>query len=297
MNRVAKKRPVFILAAVVSGVAGQCFESLSPEASKQAHANWNATMAAYRSRVSASTGTCASDLRKSLPACLQYEEDWCWATALAELASFFKPHDFPVRGSDCHGVECKIAGYKRDPKHPEACCNGTATKFCRAYGSVGGTCCESRFPKQASCLKKCGFFSHEVDDVLCQTQECDIGGNYDDITNGIMRLTGMNYTTNDNAGPPSVERLDAILSKGRPMVIVVMWDAGGGHALTLAGCAAAGGPYYLHDPKDAAGAYRTLTYEEIAEYRPSWDRTAKGSWFWSWWHAGDEVTASDELIV
>merc|ERR1711924_86409 len=181
--------------------------------------NWNATMAAYRSRVPLQNGTCASALRNSLPACLQYESDWCWATALAEIAHFLKPEDFPVAGSDCHGVEYAIVGYKRDPTQAEACCNGTAAEFCVAYSSAGDVCCENSFGN-ANCKKSCGLFSHEADDAVCRAQECNMG-NYDDITDGIQRLTGMNYSTNYNAGPPSVDTLDAILSKGRPMVIVV----------------------------------------------------------------------------
>jgi len=261
-------------------------EPMGPEIYRKAMSNWNATMAAHQHlELGPYKRTCASDIRASFPACLQYEEDWCWATAVAELAHFYKPEDFPEKGNDCHGVECKIVGYKRDAQNAEACCTATTAKFCPA----SQTCCRNKFFKNHQCQSKCGLWSTEVEDGQCKKAECSvIGGNTADIVDSIYRLTGKHYA-NKTDGPLSMEQLDNILSKGHPVVMVVYWGAGGGHAVTLGGCAKAGGPYYLHDPDDPAGVgvYQNLTYEQVGLYVPPYSPKDTGYWMMTFWLDGD----------
>jgi hypothetical protein len=227
---------------------------------------------------------------------MQYAPDWCWATAVAELSAFFKPQTFPEKGNDCHGIECKIAGYKRDPSNAEACCNGT--KFCNA----NQTCCKSRIIGFPTCQGSCGLFGKQVDDNACRFDQCGaIGGNENDIVGAIRRLTGKDYA-NKTDGPLTAAQLNTILSKGHPVIMVVMWTYGGGHALTLGGCAppaAADGntTYYLHDPLHEAGVYQSLSYDQVASYTPPWDKTLDGYWMYTFWLEGDLEESATEIVV
>jgi hypothetical protein len=280
-------------------------DSMSPEKWEVARANWNATMAAYYNKgYSASQSSCAKDIRTSFPACMQYAQDWCWATAVAELSHFFKPEDYPEKSNDCHGIECKIAGFKRDPTYADACCNGT--QFC-GKAVQGKTCCKGRILGFPTCENQCGFMQKEVDEYACRYDQCGaIGGNEDDIVGAIKRLTGKNYA-NKTDGPLTQEQLNTVLSKGHPVILVIMWSPGpGGHAVTLGGCAppaASGGnaTYYLHDPLDKAGAYQELSYDQVADYKPPWDKTVEGYWTYTFWLDGDEqevsVESAAEIVV
>jgi len=49
---------------------------------------------------------------RCLPACLQLEPEWCWATATLEISSYWNPTKFPVTGDDCTGLECQVASHK-----------------------------------------------------------------------------------------------------------------------------------------------------------------------------------------
>lgn len=275
-------------------------DPMSPERWEAARANWNATMEAYHQRKdSASQTSCASDIRRKFPACLQYAPDWCWATAVAELSAFFKPDDFPEADNDCHGVECKIAGFKRDPTNAEACCNGT--QFC-GKAVVGQRCCETRVLGFPTCQDKCGFLQKTLDDNACRFDQCGaIGGTDVDIVNAIKRLAGKDYA-NKTDGPITQQQLNSILSKGHPVIMVVMWTLGGGHAVTLGGCAPPSTPdgntsYYLHDPLHKTGVYQELSYDQVSMYIPPWDNTLIGYWTYTFWLDGDLEDPTLELVV
>lgn len=106
---------VAIMGSVLPRIASQDIEAMTSQEWARASANWDQTMEAHRHRGNLSSGagaSCSSDIRSSFPTCLQYQINWCWATAVAELAHFYKPDDFPIIGNDCHGMECKIVGHK-----------------------------------------------------------------------------------------------------------------------------------------------------------------------------------------
>lgn len=265
---------------------------MSADLYKKAGDNWNTTMAAYHRRGnSASTSSCASDIRNSLPSCLQYAPEWCWATAVAEVAAFYKPNDYPASGNDCHNMECKIVGYKIDPSNEGICCN--SKHFC----PIRYKCCKSVFSRHTVCRDRCAkLFLKAVDDGECYKDHCaSISAFPWDIVNAIQRLTGRAYAKKTD-GPLSVEELDKILGKGHPVIIGVSCEFGG-HALTLGGCVAGGGPYYLHDPADKQGSYQILTYEGVTEYAPPYFPKSKCHWFWTFWLEGDLSESSDEIVI
>lgn len=264
---------------------------MSPEDYAKASANWDKTMEAHRQVGSSNgAGSCSSDIRDKFPSCLQYEPDWCWATAVAEAAHFWTPEKYPEDKNDCHGVECKVVGHKRDPS--------STTECCAAGCSSGNVCCKNKILPVTGCKDKCGIFSNQVNNSICVKQDktvCGaIGGSSKDVTDGIMFLTGKTYLAKTK-GPLSQDQLDALLSKGHPVIIAVFWTLGGGHALTLGGCAG-DGKYYLHDPENHAGSYQTLTYEQIALYVPPEKTTLTGKWMWTMYLSGD-LSEDSEVIV
>lgn len=102
---------------------------MKPEDFKVALAKWEAAMKVPR--VPMSTLTCTNDFRSQLPSCLQYEPEWCWATAVAEIYGFFNPTVFSHEsGGDCHGYECQVAGHILYPDDPQTCCQPGMMKQC-----------------------------------------------------------------------------------------------------------------------------------------------------------------------
>lgn len=256
----------------------------------KASANWNKTMEDHRQRGNLqSSGSCSSDIRKSFPACLQYEEQWCWATGVSEIAHFYKPDLFPETGSDCHGIECKIVGHKKNPDSKSECCQ---------KGCAKDTICCKNLLGSSECEAKCGAFSSEVDSSYCTRQEEEacgaLSGSATDITEAIKWIAGETYKTKID-GPLTLEELDSLMSKGHPVIIGVMWTTGGGHALTLGGCAGSG-TYYLHDPEHHKGEYQTLTYEQVALYVPPEAPSLQGKWVGTWYREGD-MSNDSEIVV
>lgn len=195
--------------------------------------------------------SCTADFRSRLPSCLQYQPEWCWATAVSELWGFFKPTTVPqsIHGN-CHGAECQVAGHILYPNTPSKCCEP---------GMID------------ECGKRAGYPT--------------------DTIGSIQWTTGKTYAFSDF--PLSQMSLDSELSKGYPIPIAVLWTNGGGHMLTLAGCAG-NGLYYLHDPAVGDGGqanfYQTLTYNQILEYHPPKVAGATGRWSQTFTYAsGSEV--------
>jgi len=215
---------------------------------------------------------------------------WCWATGVAEIAHFWKPDQFPEAKNDCHGVECKIVGHKKNPRSTTECCS--------AGCSGSQVCCKNGLGGSTGCANKCGMFSSQVDKSLCVKQDetvCgNLGGSPKDITDAIHWLTGKLYVAR-TSGPLSQDKLDKLMSKGHPVMIVVYWTTGGGHALTLGGCAGSG-KYYLHDPDNHAGSYQTLTYDQVLLYVPPEAAQLKGKWMMTFYAEGD-MAEDQEVIV
>jgi len=249
---------------------------LTSEEMVEALANWNKTMEAHRVGDNiAEDGRCYStngqyDLRKNLPACLQYDPNWCWATAVAELAHFYKPDEYPETGSDCHGVECKVVSNK-EGHDLTACC----PEKVRCHDPAKPTCCKSFLG--TTCQASCGPFGHKVEDSECTSHSCSVAGSPRDITDGIEFMTGEKYTF--KPGPLWQRDIDQVVGSGYPVLIIVTWEgSGGGHVLSLAGCG--NGKYFLHDPWTASkqGRYQVLTYKEVLQYHPPYAKGYTANW-------------------
>lgn len=277
VGRIPAVLAIFVLAP---GIDGWGMEPMSSDEWAAASANWARTIQAHREN-NPKNGTCSSDIRSSLPACLQYSKMWCWATGVAELAHFYRPTDFPEAGDDCHGMECKIVGHKKNPALPHECCSDgcpdPSQLCCRSM--VGG----------AKCMDKCGGFSKQINASYCaklDKQGCAlVGGSLQDVIDAIQWTSGQRYAVSQD-GPLSQQQLDALLSKGHPVIIAVYWKGGSGHALTLGGCAASG-EYYLHDPLNHQGSYQTLSYEQVASYIPPESKSLTGKWMRTFYLEGD----------
>lgn len=226
---------------------------------KAAQAKWGANMEA--SPPDASTLTCTTDFRSQLPSCIQYEPEWCWATAVSEMWGFFNSEvrSHMSRG-DCHGFECKIAGHVLYRDAPQKCCESSLKEHCGQRA-----------------------------------------GSLTDITGAIAWATGKTYGYRKSS--LSQSELDSTLSMGYPVAIGVYWNTGGGHMLTLGGCAG-GGKYYLHDPAEGDGGqsnhYQTLTYQQILKYVPpsaSGAGDVYGSWLATFVYSSGEATAEDSGVV
>lgn len=137
-------------------------------------------------------------------------------------------------------------------------CNDSECKLASHY--TGKQCC----PASQSCQNK-------YDDPSLPSS-CNVGQYADVLANGAQYLTGKNFTFNFSMSQP---QLDKVLSSGSPVMISVLWQAGGGHALMIGGCG--NGKYYLHDPwpwykqmnASQPPAWQHLSYDQILEYHVS----------------------------
>jgi len=91
---------------------------------------WESAVAAPKSNLT--HGSCSTDMRSKMPSCLQYQSEWCWATAVSELWGFYEPSEGKKeQGGNCHGQECKIAGHILG----QDCCDYTRNNQCDSAGS------------------------------------------------------------------------------------------------------------------------------------------------------------------
>lgn len=197
---------------------------------------------------------CSVDLRASLPACMQYNPDWYWATVTAQLAGYFDPTHNPESGDyenlgtgsvnremqraeSCLGEECRVAGSQFAPSIMDACCS------------------EDVEPKRSSYL-------------------CDTGAEVQTIEKAIDWATSQSYVAHE--GALTEGQLVHVLNKGHPVPYAVLWvdkDTGmymGGHIMILGGCTG-DGRYYLHDSLSnltRTKTWQALTHAELMEYSP-----------------------------
>lgn len=190
----------------------------------------------------------ATDIRPRTPSCLQYQIDWCWATAISEVAAFYNK-SYRVselsdpRQRDCHCVECYVVGLVNSA----SCCPPSPTRD------------------------------------VCRTMT----GTDDDIKSGIKRTVGVDFTEPAGyGGILSQHDLDRVVAKKQPMVLWIDWcpDIGQSHVLTMAG-SDGNGTYYVHDPLNHELAnvtppfyYQQLSYDQIVHYVQPWQGGGKGVW-------------------
>merc|ERR1719253_223036 len=106
------------------------------------------------------------------------------------------------------------------------------------------------------------------------------------------------HTFSAHSGALRESDLQARLMEGKPVMVIVMWQApqSGGHALLLSGCAPGKNifgqnitNYYLHDPLEK-GDYKVLSYGAVADYQTG----AAGKIFQGrWTNAVLEQTSAD----
>ncbi|CAK0911918.1 unnamed protein product [Prorocentrum cordatum] len=125
--------------------------------------------------------------------------------------------------------------------------------------------------KAMSCRAVGNMFSQFNPAYCCGASNEDCYGNnaaagQDDIIEAISFLSQQDYIGFDG-WPLEQEALDAAVSMGYPIAFVVFWLGGGGHVLTLGGCAG-DGTYYVYDPLTKRGLWQTLTYAQILHYDP-----------------------------
>lgn len=78
----------------------------------------------------------ASDMRDKIQGCLQYRDEWCWATSIIIVAGYYNPEAYPNHdsaGPNCRGATCKVVGDAHNPDNPEQCCEDNDS--CNAPGT------------------------------------------------------------------------------------------------------------------------------------------------------------------
>eukprot|EP00435_Cladocopium_sp_Y103_P053773 s880_g17.t1 len=207
---------------------------------------------------------CFADLRASLPACMQYTPDWCWATVTAQLAGYFDPTHNPESG-DFENLG--TGSLNREVQRAENCLGeelfwaGELALECRVVGSqfapsiMDACCSEDVEPKRSSYL-------------------CDTGADVKTIEKAIDWATSQSYTAHE--GALTEDQLVHVLNKGHPVPYAVLWvdkNTGmymGGHIMLLGGCTG-DGKYYLHDSLSnltRTNTWQALTHAELLEYSP-----------------------------
>lgn len=203
---------------------------------------------------------CQVDLRPSLPACMQYTPEACWATAVAQLAGYFDPSHNPEsqdferlgtsgldihlqRAQSCLGMECRVLGNIIAPNIMDACC------------------------------------TDEVEPARSSSQ-CQQAGYPEWILKGIQWTSGQDYILWNK--PLTEFQLIQALLRGHPMPFSVRWtNGGGGHTMIIGGCGGKG-TYYVHDSLSnltIAPPWLELTWEEIFHYSPYGQVDLSQLWF------------------
>jgi len=198
--------------------------------------------------------SCSVDLRHSLPACMQYTPDWCWATVTAQLAGYFDPTHNPESGDF---EDLGTGSLNREVQHAESCLG----EECRIVGSqfapsIQAACCTEQVAPARS------------------SYECDTGADVDTIEKAIDWATSQSYKAHE--GALSEEDLVRVLNQGHPVPYAVLWvdkASGmfmGGHIMILGGCTG-DGKYYLHDSLSnltRTSPWQELTHDELMQYNP-----------------------------
>lgn len=140
---------------------------------------------------------------------------------------------------------------KCDQECSEWCWATSATMVSSVFTSISSNECVSYEARAASmktgaqCTGRC-------------SNQCDKPGQPQDIIRAIQQFSGASYRTGNSL---SQQQLDSALQSG-PVVILVKWNGGGGHAITCSGVS--NGKYQIHDPE---GQDKSLSYNQVMHYQ------------------------------
>jgi len=200
--------------------------------------------------------SCTGDWTHKMPVCYQICNEWCWTTGVAMVTDYYKGSGSCSKTGESGGFECKIASHEFN----QQCCPYNTN-------SCNGT--EHERPKGT----------------------CDRGGQKSQVLDAAQYFTGGKFNA---SGPLSQARLDSLLHSGSPVMIGTFWTRGGGHLLTIGGCA--NGKYFVHDPWRWYGDegfkqppdWQSLTYDQVLKYQ-SPNPKLLGNWLWSFARIDEQV--------
>lgn len=177
-----------------------------------------------------------------MPACQQRFNQWCWATTVASIASYWEPDRYTATGPDtCMGISCEIAS------------RVWTTHGGGVYGGYG---------RQVHCCPNHG----QDGGALEWDNECNQPNSLYASAQWLNNETGKHYVFHESFVPNKM-RLQDVLRRG-PIIALISWGVGrGGHYILIAGTNGLG-DFWVHDPfvGNQAGKYEILTYAQISRY-------------------------------
>jgi len=148
---------------------------------------------------------------------------------------------------------------KCDQLCSEWCWATSATMASSTFTSISQSQCNTYEARAAS--TKTG----QQCDLSCSSR-CDKPGQPQDMIQAIQQFSGASYTSGDTL---SQQQLDSAL-QGGPVIFLIRWNNGGGHAITCSGVSR--GQYQVHNPE---GSDESLSYSQVMNYknRGTWGKT------------------------
>jgi len=142
----------------------------------------------------------------------------------------------------------------------EWCWATSATMVSSVFTSISHSECNT-YEANAASMK-----TGQSCDFSCSNR-CDQPGQPQDMIQAIQHFSGASYT---NGHTLSQQQLDSAL-QGGPVIFLIKWNNGGGHAITCSGVS--GGKYQVHNPE---GSDESLSYSQVMNYnngRGKWSAT------------------------
>lgn len=167
--------------------------------------------------------------------------------------------------------ECNI-----DMRAQLPACKQVGVDWCWATGVANMAYYYGVYDNTTSCSDaECQVVSADMHTECCpyaQHKGCGVHGedvkSIANVANEI--ISGHDFFVHQ--GAPHESYLQERLMEGKPVMVIVMWDSGRGHALTIGGCEPGTNvfgrnvtKYYVHDPEQ--NAYKTEQYGNIARYQ------------------------------
>jgi hypothetical protein len=179
--------------------------------------------------------------------------------------------EFNENGPSSNG--CSLGGVWRMPTCYQICdewCWAAVTTMAVGYYNGDDQTCEGvecQMPSMEFSGDCCPWTNSCTNSPQDRSSFCNNGGTPDQMADAAGRLTGGDFAT---YGALDQATLDSALMSGRPVMIAVYWQGGGGHALMVGGCDEGNGQYYLHDPwgwySNWPGDWQSLSYNQLLQY-------------------------------